>query len=556
MKKINNVFVADFETNNNPENASVWLWDICSVQTFEHIGGTSIEQFFDVIGTLAHNDIVVYFHNLKFDGTFILCYLLANGYTFVKIDDFKFEDKTFSCIIDSMKKFYSVSVKIGSVNVEFRDSFKKIPSSVDKIAKDFNLGLNKLEIDYDEYRDPYSHNPTEEEIAYIEHDTEIIAIVINQFYKEGMTHLTLSSDCFNLYKKMVGKDNFDIIYPVLDTETDTYIRRALFGGICYANETYKEIRNVYCYDVNSMYPSIMYNELLPYGIPIKGVGKPIFNKNKLYVIHMRIALNIKSGFFPFYMTNKRGFFIQNEFIKSTDGEMLEIWITNPEYELLTTHYDYEVEFIDFLEFKASRNLFKKYIGPIYAAKSIDVGAKRQLDKFKLNMLYGRFGLNPLRVAAIPYLEDGILKFKNDVPTYVDSIYTAISVFVAAGGRVKLAKAIQENYDHFVYCDTDSMFLTEQAKGIAVDSKKLGAWDLEKKFDVIKVIGAKTYCGVLDSGKKIVKVCGAPANVKDMINMENFAEGLTLDGKLLPKNVKGGVVLKETLFTIKNRSKRF
>lgn len=556
MKKINNVFVADFETNTSPDNASVWLWDLCSIKTFEHLGGTCLEQFFEVIGTLVHNNIIVYFHNLKFDGTFILCYLLANNYTYVKLDDFNYDKNTFTCIIDSMKKFYSISVKIGRVNVEFRDSFKKIPSSVDKIAKDFNLGLNKLEINYDLYRDPYTHYPTEEEIAYIEHDTEIIARVIHQFYKEGMTHLTLSSDCFNLYKKMIGKNNFEYIFPILDRETDTYIRRALFGGICYANITSTELHDIYCYDVNSMYPSIMNDSLLPYGTPTKGKGKPQFKNDRVYILHLRIALNVKEHYFPFYMTNKRGFFAQNEFIKSTEGEMLEIWITNFEYKLLINHYDYEVEYIDFLEFKASRNLFKNYIGPIYKAKSIDVGAKRQLDKFKLNMLYGRFGLNPLRVAAIPYLEDGILKFKNDAPTYVDSVYTAISVFVAAGGRVKLAMAIQENYDNFVYCDTDSMFLTSQANGIEVDSKKLGAWDLEKKFDILKVIGAKTYCGILDSGKKLVKVCGAPANVKDMITMENFAEGLTLGGKLLPKNVKGGVVLKETEFTIKNRNNRF
>lgn len=555
MQKINNVFVADFETNTDPERASVWAWDLCSIQTYEHLSGTNIELFFETLGSLVHECIVVYFHNLKFDGTFILCYLLKQNLKYVKSDDFNFDEGTFSCIVDSMKKFYSISVKVNGVKIEFRDSLKKIPSSVDNIAKSFELDLNKLSIDYNIYRDPYSHVLTDDEAEYIMHDTEIIARVLNQFYINGMDYLTLSSDCFNLYKKQIGKDAFDIAYPVLSNATDRDIRRAYFGGICYANKTGVDLHNVMCYDVNSMYPSIMYNCFLPFGIPAIHVGRPYYKENHLYILHIKIALNVKKDFLPFYMKSG-GIFFQNEFVKNTEGEMLEIWITNVELELVMKHYDYDVEYIDYLEFKASKKLFKNYIEPIYQAKCIDTGAKKQLDKFKLNMLYGRFGLNPLRVSATPYLEEGVLKFKNDTPKYVAPVYTAIAVFVTAHARIKLVNAIQENYENFVYCDTDSIFLTAEAKGIEIHDNKLGAWKLEKTFDTLRVIGAKTYCGILDNGKKLVKVCGAPGCVKDAITLDNFVEGLTLSGKLIPKNVKGGVVLKDTDFTIKARNKRF
>ena len=48
MKK---VFVADFETSTESwlerDNgwARVWLWDICDVETFNHVTGTSIHEF-------------------------------------------------------------------------------------------------------------------------------------------------------------------------------------------------------------------------------------------------------------------------------------------------------------------------------------------------------------------------------------------------------------------------------------------------------------------------------------------------------------------------------
>ena len=42
----------------------------------------------------------------------------------------------------------------------------------------------------------------------------------------------------------------------------------------------------------------------------------------------------------------------------------------------------------------------------------------------------------------------------------------------------------------------------------------------------------------------------PDNLKQYVTLENFNEGLKLEGKLLPKRVKGGVVLEATEFTMK------
>lgn len=50
----------------------------------------------------------------------------------------------------------------------------------------------------------------------------------------------------------------------------------------------------------------------------------------------------------------------------------------------------------------------------------------------------------------------------------------------------------------------------------------------------------------------VKLAGCPDNVKDKIKIEDFKYGSVFSGKLLPKMVKGGVVLVDTDFTIKER----
>ena len=52
---------------------------------------------------------VIYFHNLKFDGTFILDWLLNNGYEYK--DDLSKVDKGFNALIGDMGQFYSITFK-------------------------------------------------------------------------------------------------------------------------------------------------------------------------------------------------------------------------------------------------------------------------------------------------------------------------------------------------------------------------------------------------------------------------------------------------------------
>ena len=75
-------FVADFETTSEKfynENGytKVWLYAICDMNGNIVNYGETIEQFIMYIRTLYGKTI--YFHNLKFDGTFILDYLLKLG---------------------------------------------------------------------------------------------------------------------------------------------------------------------------------------------------------------------------------------------------------------------------------------------------------------------------------------------------------------------------------------------------------------------------------------------------------------------------------------------
>lgn len=557
MKKMSNVYIVDFETNNSLEAIEnqetwVWLWDICNIKDFKHATGKTLDSLFKILDRLG--DSVLYSHNLKFDGSFIIAYLLAHGYVWVDKNTQDLKPGEFSTIIDGRKVYYRISYASDNAIVEFRDSCKKIPGTVKSIAESWKLPILKGEIDYRLNR-PRGWEPTEEEIAYIHNDTEIIARVMRELYKENMTSLTASSDSFKAYKKTVGRF-FETFFPVLPLETDDYIRKSYYGGVCMYNPDYKEIElsGVNCYDVNSMYPSIMYDEPLPWGEPVYREGKPEVNGiYNLYIAHIQVQMRVKKGFFPSIMKRGFGLVTKNEYITDTENTLLDLYLTNVDMELMFKHYDvYHINYIDFYSFRSSRNLFKNYIKPLYETKCNSSGAVKQLAKLKLNSLYGKFATNPYRKVVEPYFDDGVLRMRIVDNPVIDPIYTATSSFVTAYARRKLFLAIEENHSRFVYCDTDSIHVIGEAVGIEVDKTKLGAWDLEKEYDLFKVLAQKTYYGITKSNKTIIKVCGAPDKVKAQITYDRFKFGETFEGKLRPVLVKGGVVLVDTCFTFKER----
>lgn len=553
--------VADFETRNSIQDlengeTSVWLWDICDTLIFSHTNGTDIGSFFDELLKLPPS--ICYFHNLKFDGQFILNYLFANG--FFHIEDGELSEKQFKTLITSDGLFYSIKVCLKGKGhkkkhiVEFRDSLKKINGTVEKIAKSFNLPISKGEIDYTAFR-PIGYKPTPEELSYVQRDTEIIARVLKQEFEKGLTKLTTASDTMALYKLSVGYF-FDYFFPELDLETDDYIRKSYRGGVVILNEKYKEKVNdfpVYVFDINSMYPTQMVNKELPWGFPEYYTGEYEFDEVRpLYICRIKFCGAIKKGYYPTILLNTSRY-SKLDYLIDTDGELIELTLTSVDLKRLLLHYDIEeIEYIDGYKFKGSNGLFYKFINPIYKSKCETKGAEKELNKLLLNGLYGKFATNPRHQRKIPYYEDNMVKYKQSEVTIDKSIYTAVSSFITAYARDYLYENIQNNYDTFIYCDTDSLHLTEEIKGAEIHDTKLGAFKLEKTYVKSKYLAQKSYYGIKEDGTVDIKLAGCPKNVKEKIKLETFNFGNEFDGKLLPKNVKGGALLLPYTFTIKNR----
>lgn len=189
MKK----YTADFETCVWLEDETfVWAYAICEIASEKIIIGNSLDEFMKFCEN--SNNSTFYFHNLKFDGSFILNWCLENGFTYIK-DKKESKSKTFSTLISDTGLFYQITIwfyKNGKYvkKATFYDSLKIIPMSVKAISKAFNLEESKLEIDYMKPRPKENYQLTEEEKEYIKNDVLIVAKALKTLFSENLTKMT------------------------------------------------------------------------------------------------------------------------------------------------------------------------------------------------------------------------------------------------------------------------------------------------------------------------------------------------------------------------------
>ena len=73
-------YTADYETTTDENDCRVWAWGVCDIYDTEKITiGTNIKDFIDFCRKSKNSDF--YFHNLKFDGEFIMSWLFNNGFS-------------------------------------------------------------------------------------------------------------------------------------------------------------------------------------------------------------------------------------------------------------------------------------------------------------------------------------------------------------------------------------------------------------------------------------------------------------------------------------------
>ena len=566
-------FVADFETTTDPKDCRVWAYAICDIDNPDNVNiGINIESFMNWCNWKGNNS-TVYFHNLKFDGGFIIDWLLKHNFRHVENQDEK-ESNTFTTLISDKGLFYQIEVIFWKQNkrvkkITFQDSLKLLPMPVEKIAKAFNLPFSKLEIDYKQYR-PKNHLLTREEIDYIKNDVRIVAYALNYLFSEGMTKMTTASNALDEFKRIITPKNFERWFPVPYYDED--VRQSYRGGFTYLNPKYKEkdVGEGIVLDVNSLYPSVMYFEKLPYGEPIFYEGK--YEPDELYDLYIQMItcqFEVKKDHIPTIQLKHSLMFNPTEYIESSKDLEVTMCLTSVDLELFLDHYDVtNIVYHSGWKFKSTTGMFKDYIDKWsnnkIKAKQEGNGGLYTLSKLMLNSLYGKFASAPYVRSQIPYLDEGVVKYTYSDYKDKQPIYVPMASFITSYARNKTIRSAQKVYDRFIYSDTDSIHLvgTEPPEELDIHPTNLGAWDLETTFYRARFLRQKSYVEDLNTpdtwdnpkayDKKKFKItcAGMPKACHKYVTFDNFRTGNSFTGRLQPKRVDGGVVLMDVDFTIK------
>lgn len=592
----------DFETCATDEtNTKAKVWASCAVDinTLEVVHlGNSIDDF---MAFISYKSLKLYFHNLSFDGNFILPWLVKHKFTQLTREEEekrKYRKHSYSVVIDEMNNFYSMTIcwgyqytidrrKQGRKAIKKRiplittiiDSFKIIPQSVKSIGKNFLGGIDdeKGIIDYVSIRpDGYVMSKQEEE--YIIQDCTIVAKALQTMRERGFKKSTVSSIAFNEFLKITfngNKDAYRRLLPCLDAEKDDFIRKSYKGGWTYTNKKYKNLRDkeIYgaCFDVNSLYPFQMSTNIYPCREPIEFYGKYEYEeKYPLWIQEINIRyFKLKENKFPCLQIKGNLRFSETEYLE--EGTDITIVVTSVDWELYNECYYFSgVTFGKGFKFHAVKNLFVPYIDKFYGEKqNASNKAQRSQAKLMLNSLYGKFASKTHRMPMVCYIDkNNCVRFSPDRSNCyeVDSYYTAIGCFITAYARRYTITNANANYDTFMYADTDSLHLhikEEDIEKLNLDmdlnnSDKIGLWKKEMYFIDALYLGAKKYMELnKDTNEWDVKCAGLPEEVrKDIQSKDMFYYGASFYGKKQKRIVEDGVLILEGTYTIKYSANEF
>ena len=570
---------------------------------------------------------IIYFHNMKFDAYNILYALLTLGYIYT--DDIKqlliqdsswytfrlnyrgvsleFRDsyKLISQPLRSFQKTFGLSIGKST-----EDSWK---DRMDEVAT-VNALLNRTEPGLMEY-------------ALL--DVDVLQAGLDKFWElqggKKASKLTAASLAYSEWLSVIEEHGYrtaDGVYHegfieedkkkkltiVMDEDMPKFIHDitnyTYRGAVCYPNPDYtnKTLKGIYVYiDANSLYPSAMlpsvqgrnrYNQMelthyYPVGVPVRLKSMPseeIMNDRR-YVsfLKLRIKAKIKpDAVIPFVSLGRQGrvgmsfsrLYQTNDFLREIDETF---WVTSIDYRSIQNYYDIEeqefIEGIIYTPENTSNDIFNEYISKWrkikeQAAREGNAGLK-QLAKIMLNSLYGKFAQSIDNIETFfEFGEDGSLTVSEgsfDGKTSLKNM--GIAAMITSYAReilLDVANILSPN--EFLYCDTDSIIMTEsgwrkirEVKGL-LDKAEFGCWDVEHIVKEVKILHQKCYMITEFEAfqrdhkreRTVVKCAGASEDIKRYIQYDNFNRGETIKGAQMKKAKQtiGGITLESRPFSIK------
>lgn len=267
--------------------------------------------------------------------------------------------------------------------------------------------------------------------------------------------------------------------------------------------------------------------------------------------------------------------------------IVTLTMTMVDFKLLKEHYELvDFEIIDGCYFRAAIGIFDSYIEKYKKIKLESTGAKRELAKLFLNNLYGKMASSKNSSFKVAYIKDDkSIGFYTVTANDKEPGYIPVGATITSYARNFTIRAAQKNFHGvdkpgFIYADTDSIHCDlkpDDITGITEHPKNFCCWKLESCWDEAIFTRQKTYIEhiiaedrqPIDKPYYNVKCAGMPEKCKTLFiqsitgyepkeedeytqeeidfvktprTIKDFKVGLRVPGKLLPKRIRGGVLL--------------
>lgn len=541
-----NYFMCDFETTvyQGQETTEVWASAVCPFWEEEGMVFTSLPNTFAYFLSLQE-DIIAYYHNLKFDGYFWLDFLYRNSVVSPFFPEGRLArkkempDNSFTYLISGKGQWYFIIIKANGHFIELRDSLKLLPFSVAQLGQSFGTKHKKLSMEYEGYR--YAGcEITESEKQYILNDCYVVKEALEIMLSEGHDKLTIGACCLAEMKNTgVYSDNWDSLFPDLSKiecpfegfeNADAYFRKGYKGGWTYLAEEKKGkvIKDGFTADVNSEYPFVMTSQSpysLPHGFPDWFVGEipHYFKKTQTYYVRFKCRFYLKKDHLPTVQIKDNIFYDGHEWLKTSMfkvgdkyvesvkvGE--EVFEARPtltmcevDFELFKKHYRIKnLEILDGAIFWKMNVIFDDYIDKYKKIKMNSTGAKRGIAKLFSNNGYGKLAASDESTIKIFHLDEEKDILKQSPPEEKHDRragHIACGAAITACARHYIISHAQKIYKYFCYADTDSLHAEnyEECKDkLPIDYDKCGEYGLfkiENRWKEAKFFRPKFYLEV-------------------------------------------------------------
>lgn len=352
------------------------------------------KEYLDFVIKYNNKFETIFAHNLgSFDGYFLYKGLLRN-----------LNIKNVSSIIDDKNKFICISYKTDDFTIKWKDSYRIFPVSLSKLGDVFNV-KGKL----------FKHNPLfndisifdnkellKDFIAYALHDSKSLYQILLKaqeiYYKNYNADIAIAFSTSTLSLDIFRLRFLDVEIPKMNRNEDTFVRKSYFGG---ATDIYKlQGKDLYYYDVNSLYPYVMLNDM-----PLELIKihenmdfKDIENFFGFIDCLVESPPIIKVPILPFKYKAKTIFPV---------GSWRSTYFSEELKEAIKLGYKITpIKGYEYSKYK----LFNKYIEDFYEIKKNSEGPQRIIAKMHLNQLYGYFGRKLELIETVNIHKDELIDY--------------------------------------------------------------------------------------------------------------------------------------------------